>query len=198
VIKAIKAMLPIATAIEKLLYPHAEVVIHDVKKNRIAVILNSFSKRRAGDSALLSREETNIESDWIGPYEKINWDGRKLKSVSCLIRDEQGQAIGMLCINLDISNLEKVNKFISEFISGDKIIPQPELLFKEDWQEKINQSVHTYLIEKQLILENLNRNEKKSLIEYLQEIGAFKAKNAALYVARVLNVSRATIYNYLN
>jgi D-arginine utilization repressor len=198
VIKAIKAMLPTATAIERLLYPHAEVVIHDIKKNRIAVIMNAFSKRRVGDPALLTEEESHMESDWIGPYEKINWDGRKLKSVSSLIRDEQGQAVAMLCINLDISDLEKVNKFISGFIGGDNMVPQPELLFKEDWQEKINQSVYTYLNQKQLTLENLRRHEKKALIEYLQKIGAFNAKNAALYVARVLKVSRATIYNYLN
>lgn len=197
-IKAIKSMLPAAEAIERLLHPHAEVVIHEISKNRIAAIFNPFSKRRVGEASLLTKEEASMQGDCIGPYEKINWNGKKLKSVSSLIRDDQGRAVGMLCINLDISNLEKVHELIAGFLGQGRLIPQPELLFKEDWREKINQSVHAYLKANNLTLEVLNRAEKKTLIEHLQKIGAFTAKNAALYIAQVLGVSRATIYNYLS
>src|SRR5262245_54900740 len=101
--KTIKAFLSTAEAIQRLLHPHAEVVIHDIKKNRIAAIFHPFSKRKVGDPSLLSEEEMAMLENCIGPYEKINWDGRKLKSVSSLIRDENGKIVGMLCINLDIS-----------------------------------------------------------------------------------------------
>ena len=137
-ITVIKAMLPVAEAIERLLRPHAEVVIHDTGKNRIAAIFNPFSKRRVGDDSLLTEEESAILTDCVGPYEKINWDGKRLKSVSSLIRDERGKAVGMLCINLNISKLEKMHEWVLEFIGRDRLIPQPELLFREDWQEKLN------------------------------------------------------------
>lgn len=197
-IKAIKDILPTAEAIQRLLYPHAEVVIHDIKKNQIAAIYHPFSKRRAGDSSLLTQEEMSRLEDCMGPYEKINWDGKKLKSVSSIIRDDKGHAVGMLCINLDISKLEKFNELITSFIGNDKFTPQPEPLFKNDWQEKINKYVRAYLDEHHLTLESLNRTEKKELIEHLHKIGAFTAKNAALYIAQVIGVSRATIYNYLS
>ena len=197
-IRAIKAILPTAQAIQRLLYPHAEVVIHDIRKNQIAAIFHPISKRRVGDPSLLTQEEMNMLEDSVGPYEKINWDGKKLKSVSSILRDDKGNAVGMLCINLDISALEKMNNLIASFISQELLTSQPPPLFKEDWQEKVNKYIHTYLAEHHLSLESLNRSEKKELIEHLHHIGAFTAKNAALYIAQILGVSRATIYNYLS
>ena len=195
--KTIKRFLPTAEAIQRLLHPYAEVVIHDIKRNKIAAIFHPFSKRRVGDPSLLTPEEMNGLEDCIGPYEKLNWDGSKLKSISSVIRDEAGQAVGLLCINLDISKLIKINQEILTFIQGVELIPQPKSLFKDDWQEKINQYIHTYLSERHLNLESLTREEKKALIEHLNKIGAFTGKNAAAYVAQIIGISRASVYNYL-
>ncbi len=195
--KAIKNFLSIAEAVQRLLHPYAEVVIHDIKRNKIAAIFHPFSKRRVGDPSLLTPEEMSGLQDCIGPYEKLNWNGNKLKSISSVIRDESGQAIGLFCINLDISQLIKINQEILLFIQGGDLIAQPKPLFRDDWQEKINQYVHAYLSERHLNLESLNRNEKKALIEHLNKIGAFTGKNAAEYVAQIIGVSRATVYNYL-
>lgn len=194
--KSIKAFLPAAEAIQRLLNPYAEVVIHDIKQNKIVAIFHPFSKRKVGDSSLLTQEEemTTLE-DCVGPYEKLNWDGRKLKSVSSLIRDENNNAVGMMCINLDISTLEKFHDMISAFI--DYNLPQPAPLFKDDWKERINQYVHHYLSEHHLTLDTLPREEKKQLIEHLYKVGAFSGKNSAQYIAQIIKTSRATVYNYL-
>src|SRR3989338_6954214 len=197
--KAIKTFLPTAEAIQRLLHPYAEVVVHDLKQDQIVAIYHPFSKRRIGDASLFSEEEKMATlGDCIGPYEKINWDGRKLKSVSSVIRDENTKAVGMLCINLDVSKFEKMSTLISEFIINNQFISQLAPLFQNDWQEKINQYVHAYLNKHHLTLESLDRTEKKDLIEHLYKDGAFIAKNAALYVAQVIGVSRATVYNYLS
>lgn len=195
---AIKVFLPTAEAIQRLLYPFAEVVVHDIKQNQVVAIYNPFSKRRVGDSSMLSKEEMDMLEDCIGPYEKLNWDGRKLKSVSSVIKDDNNKAVGLLCINLDISKLNKINDSIAEFINLEKLIPQPTPLFKDDWQEKINKYIHIYLNEQHITLDSINRSEKKLLIEHLYEIGAFSAKKSAIYIAQVLGVSKATVYNYLS
>lgn len=197
--KAIKAFLSTAEAIQLLLHPHAEVVVHDIKRNQIVAIYNPYSKRRVGDSSLFTKEEEMATlEDCVGPYEKINWDGKKLKSVSSIIRDENNKAVGMLCINLDVSALEKFSQLISAFTDYKQLIPQPAPLFKDDWQERINQYVHNYLSKNHLALETLRREEKKDLIEHLYEVGAFTGKNAARYIAQIIKVSRATVYNYLS
>ena len=196
--KTLKSFLPVAQAIERLLYPYAEVVLHDIKLNQIVAIFHPFSKRKVGDSSLLTKEdEMATLDDCVGPYEKLNWDGRKLKSVTSIIRDENNKPVGMLCINLDISTFEKMKDVINAFISHEQFISQPAPLFKNDWKERINKYIHAYINERHLILDSLNRTEKQKLIAHLHSRGAFEAKNAALYIAKIIGVSRATIYNYL-
>lgn len=193
-----KSILPVAEAIEKLLHPHAEVVVHDVRKNQIVAIFNPFSKRRVGDSSLFTPEEEMATlQDCIGPYEKINWNGDKLKSVSSVIRDKNNRIVGLLCINLNVAMFEKFAEILNQFVDLKQLAPQPQPLFKDDWQERLHQYIHQYLQSQQLTLNNLNRHEKKQLIEHLHQQGAFSGKNAATYIAEILHVSRATVYNYL-
>src|SRR5690349_1263722 len=103
----LKNYFPIAEGLATLLHPHAEVVIHDIAKNKIAAISNSFSKRKVGDESLLE-EDFKIQDDTriIGPYPRTNWDGRKLKSLTVILRSPEGEPIGLMCINLDVSHFE--------------------------------------------------------------------------------------------
>ena len=187
---------PIAEAISLLLFPHAEVVIHDFKTKRIGAIFNNLSKRKMGNESLLEEMEKLSESqDVFPPYYKTNWDGEKMKSVSSVLKNENGKPIGLLCINLDISKWEEMHHFILSMIESK--IEQPDFLFKNDWKEKINSYVSTYLKKQGLSLKSLDRKEKRNLLLALRKEGAFETKNAAGYVADVLQISRASVYNYL-
>ena len=182
----------IGEAIRLLLFPHAEVVIHDLGTGRIYALFNNFSKRKVGDESLL--DELNGE-DTVAPYFKTNWDGRKMKSVSSVLRNGRGKAIGLLCVNLDISKWEEMHRFVQDFIKP--VGEGPEYLFKNDWREKINDYVTRYLKARSLNLKSLDKEETKALLHVLHKEGAFNSKNAASYIADVLNISRATVYNYL-
>jgi predicted transcriptional regulator YheO len=163
----ISVYLNIADAISKLLHPFAEVVIHDLKKDQIAAIFNSLSKREVGDSSYLDRIDFNNKEkipDIIGPYEKLNFDGRKLKSISIIIKDKKGLALGFLCINLDVSVFTKYQVILNKFLSNFELSKNKETktIFKDDLYEQINVFVHNYCIEKHLNLDNLSRAEKKT------------------------------------
>lgn len=68
----IKRYLATAQAIEMLLYPYAEVVLHDLATDKIVAIFNSFSHREKGDDSLLEATDVDESKDVIGPYEKLN------------------------------------------------------------------------------------------------------------------------------
>lgn len=187
---------PVAEAISLLLSPHVEVVIHDFKTKRIRGIFNNLSKRKIGDESLLDEiEAISKTQDVFPPYFKSNWDGRKMKAVSAVLRNRTGKSIGLLCINLDISKWEQMHHFILDLIESK--VEKPDLLFKNDWREKINVYVSAYLKQHRLCLDSLDRAEKRKLLLELWKEGAFETKNAASYVAEVLQISRATVYNYL-
>ncbi len=187
---------PVAEAISLLLFPHGEVVLHDLRTGCIGAIFNNLSKRAVGDESLLDEIGTLSDSqDVFPPYFKTNWDGRKMKSVSAVLKDRVGKPIGLLCINLDISKWEEMHHFILDLIKPTS--EMPDFLFKNDWKEKINIYVSTYLKQHVLRLETLDRAGKRKLLLALQKEGAFDSKNAASYIADVLQISRATVYNYL-
>ncbi|MDM8347328.1 transcriptional regulator [Pseudomonas sp. sp1636] len=188
----------IADAIATLFFPHAEVVLHDLRTQKVDYIANNISKREIGDDAaledLLGGE---VDERSIGPYEKLNWDGQKIRSVSSVVRDGQGAPIAVLCINLNISLFESAKQALDLFLSSSKLIAQPDALFRDDWQERINTFLHSWLRQRQLGLNLLTREHKRELVEALHAEGAFKGKSAANYVANVLNMGRATVYKHL-
>ena len=178
--------------------PHAEVVLHDLRSQRVDYIANNLSKREVGDdSALEDMLEGDSNERNIGPYEKLNWDGQKIRSVSTVLRDSAGQPLAVLCINLNISLFESAKAALDLFLSPSKLIPQPDALFRDDWQERINTFLHGWLRQRQLGLNLLTREHKRELVLALHAEGAFKGKSAANYVANVLNMGRATVYKHL-
>lgn len=187
----------IAQGIAVLLHPFAEVVVHDLEKQQIAILINNFSKRKIGSPTLLEYMEFTPGQWVIGPYEKINWDGRKLKSISIVLRNSKGKPEAIMCINLDVSAALDIQQRLEWFLQSNGMIDQPQDLFKDDWHEQINQFVNNWLAEKKTTIAALNRIEKRNLVELLYKQGAFRGKQAANYVARVLGLGNSTVYKYL-
>lgn len=196
--RALKSILPIAEAISTLMHPFAEVVVHDMKRDRIEAIFNPISRREVGDNSYLDRLEFEKTEPIIGPYEKINWDGRKLKSISVIIKNECNVAQGCLCINVDVSHFDSIRNIIGSFIGNNSLTKTEEQkLFKDDLYEQINIFVRKYCLENHVAVNALNREDKRSIIGLLEDMGAFKGRNATSYVSRILGISRASVYNYL-
>ncbi|MCS4273132.1 MULTISPECIES: PAS domain-containing protein [Raoultella] len=188
----------IADSIAALLFPHAEVVLHCLKTQSVVYIANNFSGRSAGDDAGLEMLSGNEgDETTIGPYEKTNWNGQKIRSISTVLRDGKGRAEMMMCINLNLSVLEQARDVLNLFFQAGRVIPQPDALFRDDWQERINVFIQSWLREQQLSLATLSRGQKRLLVSALYDEGAFEGKSAANYVSRVLQLGRATVYKYL-
>lgn len=188
---------PTAAAIAALLAPQAEVVIHDLAKDRIAGIWNAFSKRQPGDPSLLGDDPELIgDQDIYGPYEKAGADGGRLKSVSAVLSDESGRRVGLLCINFDVALFDKAIDLMQAFTRAEK--PRPEPIFAQDWREQINLGIRAFLQERQITLKALDRDDRVALVAALDAQNLFATRNAAQHVADALGLSRATIYNLLN
>jgi predicted transcriptional regulator YheO len=188
---------PTAAAIAALLAPQAEVVVHDLAKDRIAGIWNAFSKRLPGDPSLLGDDPELIgDQDIYGPYEKAGADGGRLKSVSAVLRDESGRRVGLLCINFDVGVFDKAVDLMQAFTRAQ--MPRPEPLFAQDWREQINLGIRAFLQDRQIALKALDRADRVALVATLDAQNLFATRNAAQHVADALGLSRATIYNLLN
>lgn len=189
-----------ANAISQLLHPFAEVVIHDLHANRIVAIFNAFSKRHVGDDSYLDDFKKTYGNDLphvIGPYEKINTDGRPLKCITSTISNEQGQAIGLFCINIDVSVFTQCQHLLHMFLPSTKPSKETNALFKNDLHHKVQTFVQNYCISQQTPIHALTKTQKKAIIVELKAQGALNEKNASSVIAHALSISRQSVYNYL-
>lgn len=186
---ALSHYIPLCDAFVRLMHPLIEIVIHDLETDSILYISGALSNRKVGDPSLL--DKTNLIDIKEIIYPKINFDGKCIKSISVALENTW-----LLCINCDISVFNKMQELNQLFLQNIGA-SQPKSLFANDWQEKLNKSVYEYLQAHHLSIKNLKNTHKKSLVSHLFAQGAFHEKNAADYVANILSLSRASVFNYL-
>ncbi|MER8186059.1 PAS domain-containing protein [Kitasatospora sp. NPDC094015] len=188
---------PVCRAIVLLLGPYAEVVLHDPDTDRVLGIWNPMTARRAGDPSLLGELDAldPVERDVFGPYEKLLADGRRLSSVSAVLRDAADRPSAVLCINLDRTPLEQAAAVLSAF--GAPTVRRPEPLFEQDWSERIQQIIGVHVRETGRPVERMTRQDRLAVLGRLDEERVFAVRRAAPVVAGALRVSRSTVYGLL-
>ena len=196
--KELKPYLALCDAIGKLFYPNVEVVMHDLEAKKLVHIVNAFSKRRVGDAMLSELKDLNsIKENWVGPYDKISSDGKRLKAVSIIVRDVEEKPIGMICINYNTEPIEALFESLKGFLHMSDAEPKPSVLFSQSWREHTDETIEKYLSSKNIALSGLSSDDKKELVIFLESEGIFAIRNVVGYICSVLNVSKATIYNWL-
>jgi D-arginine utilization repressor len=192
------SFVPVAAAAAALLYPHAEVVLHDRASDRIVAIWNAFSARRAGDPSQLGENHTAYSADSVlGPYEKTGTTGTRLKSVTAVLPalHPGDPPVGLLCINIDVTYMADAARVLAEFVAPGQ--DRPPALFAQDWREATRSVLQNWLADRGLSASALSRAERIQLVRVLDERGLFEAKRAAEHVGALIGVSRATVYTYL-
>lgn len=188
---------PACQAVALLLGPYAEVVLHDPDTDRILAIWNPMSSRSPGDPSLLGELDALDPSarDVFGPYEKLLADGRRLSAVSAILRDGDGKASAVLCVNLDRTPLEQAAALLSVF--GAPAVSRPGPLFEQDWSERVQHIVGAYVRECGRPVERLTRADRLAVLTRLEEAKVFAVRRATPVVARALRISRSTLYGLL-
>ncbi len=182
----------IAQGISLLFHPHAEIVVHDLKSDRIAAIWNPVSGCRPGDPSLIESEfvpTTGSTPSVLGPYEQVDVRGHRTTSVSVLV--DEGRML--LCVNFDRSVIESAVGMLLSI--GSAHVEQPQALFARDWRARINEAIADWCRSWNLVARELARDERRELVKHLEHLGLFDTRHAAGHIASALGVSRATIYN---
>jgi predicted transcriptional regulator YheO len=189
---------PVCRAVALLLGPYAEVVLHDPRTDRVLEIWNPMTSRRAGEPSMLGELDALDPSarDVFGPYEKLLADGRRLSSVSAVLRDADGEPSAVLCINLDRTPLERAAAVLSAF--GAPAVPRPEPLFEQDWSEHVRHIVGGHVRQTGRPVERMTRQDRLVVLGLMDEAGVFAVRRAAPVVAEALQVSRSTVYGLLS
>lgn len=202
----LKSYIPVANIITQTFGKSCEVSIHDLTQpeNSVVYVSNgTVTGRKEGQSfnhlirqVLLSKK---FKDDCTANYLFEADSGKKIKSSSALIRNPEGEVVGMLCINYDLTLSylikEEVLGFLPE-LTQDEMPVDDDDLPNQDVMTIIDELIDNIIRNKDI--ENLKRKDNIDLIRFMDEKGVFLVKGAIDKVAESLGLSKVTIYSYLD
>ena len=202
----IKKYIPIARMIGDTFGTHCEVILHDFSNPQNSVVYtrnNTVTNRQVGESfteyfvkeVLLSRK---FEDDCSVNYMMTGSSGQTVKSSTALIRDSGDRVIGALCVNIDVTCLANVLSQLSELMGMEppslslekEVEVRPHI--KEIVDDIIDQTIGSQDVEL------LSREQKIELIRFMNATGIFLIQGATDKVADRMNISKVTVYSYLD
>ena len=224
----VAAYLPLVDFLAEALGPTAEIVLHDLRRKEhsmIAIRNGKLTGRRAEDSTAtefahrMARRAEERGSPYVANYFGQPAGEKILRSSSFFIRDEAGSVVGILGINVDLTQLlaarEAVDRLLgmafpdpnpdpnpaaSPVPSRSTPVPDVGADFskpRHDVERMVYAVLDRVLSSCKAPPARLTAHEKREVVEDLNARGVFLLKGAVTEVARRLAVSEQTVYRYL-
>lgn len=201
--EAYEFLYKIAEGISAMFGSGCETIIHEMNGQRIknlAIFNGHVTGRKAGstlsiygnDTEFDTEDSPNLENDYLNQMVVIS-SGKQIKSSTFHMRGD-GYHYG-LGINFDITVLGQMRNILDnltdldgELLSSLSGSAQPgiESLF-DGCLEMVNKP-----------LKRMKKADRLALVRLLKEKGVFHMQRSVPYVAERMDVSKFTIYNYLN
>lgn len=209
--KCIKPFLPWVDALAETFGTNCEVVLHDLRnlnKSIVKIANGHITGRQVGSPItdmglrLFEEDKKNKKSTAIIGYRTRTKDGRELKSTTIFIRDRKGNAVGCLCINIDLTPYLTTKHLIDPICqTASKSDAQGENESPEKFVSDVD-SLMGQLIEKakhnsNKPLVSMSKDDKLQVMRELKESGFFLIKGSVKRLSREWGVSLPTIYKYL-
>lgn len=194
----------------------SEIVLHDLTRvpNTVIAIHGDVTGRRVGDPGtdlLLQQSVQGFPDHYLG-YETRLPDGRAMRSWTAIVRDSDGTATAALCINTDLSAWHQLRSVVESVIGPAEpetaAVPVPALHnatetpspehFVRNVDELASHLIRRSIDHVGLPVEAMKKKHKVEVVRLLQNQGFFHIREAVEMLAEVLDVTRFTIYNYLN
>jgi len=101
-----------------------------------------------------------------------------------------------LILVVETSLFTSLQTFLNQYLSNKT--DDNATSAKSDWQKNLNNVIEEYCQKHNISPAALAQQDKRAIVLNAHEKDLFRYQEATKYLAKILNVSRATIYNYLN
>lgn len=207
----LKLFVPMVDFLGHVLGKHAEVLLHDVsspEQSVIAICNGSLTGRDVGspmtDLAFqIQSQERYKGQDYIVNY-KASSQHKIFQSSTYYIKNN-GELVGMLCINIDTSASQELLHTVKHFIESINQMPSVDTAIQEV-AEKLDLPIVSYadsviertIADSGILPKRMTSDEKKDIVRKLHEQGITRMKGAVSEIATQLNLSESTIYRYIS
>lgn len=201
--RLLETYIPLVDFIADIVGPHCEVILHDVTKpeHSVVAIRNGYISGRQIGSPLtafglkLMEEKIYENQSAVVNYLGCTDNNEKLRSSTYFIKDQKGNLIGMLCVNIKMSEDSSQCTMTSNSINCDENIVEK---LNTSFDNVIEDTVKQIAEEHSIYIDRMSMQEKITMVQKLRERGIFQIKGALSKVSQILKLSKSTIYRYLS
>ncbi len=197
----LKTYIPLITAIGKTI-GIGEIILYDFTVDPPSIIAKEggITGREPGTPAsqyLLDMvKEMQEENETIKlNYEATTKSGKPLKSTTLIISNQDEEVEGVLSLNIDMSAVNVMEHFINQLAGTEKVNSQDEM--PQNTQEFLSIMIQKGIESITKPLCYFDKKDNIEVVRFLNNHHVFTIKGATDTLARELNVSRYTIYNYI-
>ena len=194
---------------------NVELIVHDMRhpeRSTVAIVNGQVTGRRIGDPIIAAPLDDKGFHEVLDSaratgrtgavavtdrYVSRTRDGRELSSVSVILRDERGQPFASLCANVDLTPLQMIGGAIGTLLGSPPPGAGATTAPEKGIDELIDEIVADAVAEVGRPVVAMEREDRVRVVKLMSERGLFMIKGSVERVARVLGVSRYTVYNYL-
>ena len=202
--------------------PPTEIVLHDLTnpaRSVVYVVNGDVTDRKVGQGVrhLVPEMLACSEGDFIGPW-WFRYRTKLIRATTELIRDTSGDIIGALCVNEDVTDQEELFHSLQNRLPGltmtdlkadgdtAGLIIKPETSVKDaelsGKPDSVRKTVFRLISEtaaqKAYAEAKTNRDVRRRLVRDLKERDVFLLKGSIEELARLLGLSKVTIYSDLD
>lgn len=200
---------PIVKQIMDMLESHlgtkTELVLHDAKdytKTIIDIRNGHITGRTVGGCGSelglqAMRGTMSMDSCINSNYINYTRDGTILRSSTLYFKNSNGDMVGSLCINTDITDSIKFENFLREYNNYDPNAKPVNEIYVPDIQQLLDELIKRAFNLTGKTAEEMTREDKIAFIKFLDSKGAFFISKSSERIWEILNISKYTFYSYL-
>ena len=190
----------------RLMGPSCEIVVHDLTngfEHTIVHIVNGgVSGREVGGcpTNLFFENVNKIAEEkekYVEYYTTLD-NGRIVRSSTTFLTGENGDTACAICVNMDITDLLNAKNTLNALIGTVSNESSPGA---ERFVRNVNELMSYYLSEVEREIgkrgSEMNRQEKIRALAYLDARGVFQIAKAHVHLCQFFDISKFTLYNYL-
>ena len=197
----LNAMTNVVDGIARMYGDYTEVVLHslDATEPSVVKIANGHVTERTEGAPITNLAIMKLKDgqDVSDSYITRTESGKTLHSITTIVRNPVGQAIGLLCINVDMD--APMQSFLRTMLPPGISDPAPHSpeIFAKNIDETITSTIDTVI--KQVISNDAIPASKRNreVVTRLHELSIFKYKDSVSLTAKELDISRDTVYLYV-
>lgn len=184
---------------------HCELVLHDLTKDYSETIVDirngNITGRKIGDCG--SNLGLEVIRGTVKDGDRYNYithtpNGRILRSSTTYIRDDDGALTGALCINLDITDTIAFENFLHKYNDFSLNRDNDQEIFASDVKSVLEFIISDAQAQVGKQPGDMDKGDKIKFLAHLDKKGAFLITKSSERVCEYLDISKFTLYNYLD